>query len=90
MAETSGAFDRDAAQQAYMQLPEFRELAATTPDALDMVTATAREAALVGTPDYDDFWLTIGEGEGGFYDDIRKFGCTNCESHTPGCCDACA
>lgn len=35
-------------------------------------------------------WDEIGKGEGGFYDDIRQNGCWACDSHTPGCCDACA
>lgn len=40
--------------------------------------------------DVGDYWMNVGKGDGGFYDRIREEGCFACESHTPGCCDACA
>ena len=39
-----------------------------------------------------DYWDTIGldKDDDGFYNLIRKNGCSSCGSHTPGCCDGCA
>jgi hypothetical protein len=65
----------------------FNELEKKIPDAAEMTFGS--DAGLRGQP-LVDYWDQIGRGQGGFYDDIRQNGCSNCGSHTPGCCDGCA
>lgn len=81
--------DYDAEREKYAALPEFQELEAQVPDALQMVTSIRGEEGLAGQ-ELADYWDNIGKGMGGFYDDIRENGCSSCGSHTPGCCDGCA
>lgn len=60
---------------------------ATTPDAVAMVTAS--DSGLQGEA-LVRHWDEVGLGDGGFYDSIRRDGCSSCGSHTPGNCDGCA
>jgi hypothetical protein len=81
--------DYEAELERYRAIPEFRELEAEIPDAIQMMTSYEGEKGLTGQ-DHIDYWNNIGKGLGGFYDDIRENGCSSCGSHTPGCCDGCA
>ncbi len=81
--------DYEAEKARYAAIPEFQELAAQLPDAIQMVTSTKGEEGLTGQ-ELSDYWDSIGKGMGGFYDDIRENGCSSCGSHSPGCCDGCA
>lgn len=87
--EGQSRFDIEAERAKYEAVPQFQELQAQTPDALEMITSTRSEEGLVGKEciDYQD---NIGKGMGGFYDDIRENGCSICGSYAPGCCDGCA
>ncbi len=62
--------------------PELRELELLVPDAFEMLTSIEGEKGLYGQ-ELADYWDNIGAGQGGFYDDIRKNGCSSCGSHTP-------
>lgn len=55
----------------------------------DMLNSQDKEKGLRGQ-ELADYWDNIGKGSNGFYDNIRKNGCSYCGSGTPGCCDACA
>lgn len=81
--------DYEAEREKYAAIPEFRELEAQLPDAIQMVTSTKGEEDLT-SQELIDYWDNIGKGMGGFYDDIRENGCSSCGSSTPGCCDGCA
>lgn len=80
--------DYGAERVRFDAITEFQRLAAEVPDAIQMVTSTKGEEGLTGE-EISKYWDKIGKGEGGFYDDIRINGCSSCDSHSPGCCDAC-
>lgn len=89
MCEEVPKFDFAAEREKYSSLPEFQELESQTPDAIEMIAGASAGDGLTGQESID-FWNDIGQGQGGFYDHIREYGCSSCGSHTPGCCDGCA
>ena len=91
MSEMSAndGFDLESERARYEGLPEYEAFAATTPDAIEMMTSHLGEKGLRGA-ELGEYWNNIGRGLGGFYDEIRENGCTSCGSYTPGCCDGCA
>lgn len=74
---------REASHNVYVDLQQ------DVPDADAMLSAADYANGLEGKA-LVDFWDEIGTGDDGFYDSIRRDGCSSCGEHTPGCCDGCA